>query len=202
MAFAQFRHGTALNQSELSQILERVEAGDSAAAESLLPLVYGELRRLASQMMAQERAQNTLQPTALVHEAFLRLTGSSNNDAWRNSRYFYGAAAEAMRRILIEAARRRASLKRGGDKIRVELDDAMGEPSDTDWDGLLALDEALKKLEMEDPDSFQLVMLRYFGGLTVDQAAEAMNISPRTAKRYWAFARAWLLKEIEGGESS
>jgi RNA polymerase sigma factor (TIGR02999 family) len=184
--------------SELSQILQRVEAGDPLAADQLLPLVYHELRRLASQMMANERAQHTLQATALVHEAFLRLMGNPSDYTWQSSRHFYGAAAEAMRRILIEAARRRASLKRGGDRQRMDLQDEHAKPDDTDWAGLLALDEALKKLETEDPDSYRLVMLRYFGGLTVEQAAEAMGISSRTAKRYWSYARAWLHREIEG----
>jgi RNA polymerase sigma factor (TIGR02999 family) len=184
--------------SELSRILQQVEAGDRLAAEQLLPLVYGELRRLASQLMANERAQHTLQPTALVHEAFLRLMGNPADYTWHNSRHFYGAAAEAMRRILIEAARRRDSLKRGGNWQRIEFDDEPAKEADTDWAGLLALDEALKKLEVEDPDSYRLVMLRYFGGLTVEQAAQAMEISPRTAKRYWSFARAWLQREIVG----
>lgn len=184
--------------SELSQILQRVEAGDPLAADQLLPLVYHELRRLASQLMANERAQHTLQPTALVHEAFLRLMGNPSDYTWHNSRHFYGAAAEAMRRILIDAARRRASLKRGGERKRVELEDGQPQTEETDWVSLLALDEALKKLEIEDPDSFKLVMLRYFAGLTVEQAAEAMEISPRTAKRYWSYARAWLHREIDG----
>jgi RNA polymerase sigma factor (TIGR02999 family) len=187
--------------SELSRILQQVEAGDPLAAEQLLPLVYHELRRLASQLMANERAQHTLQATALVHEAFLRLMGNPGDYTWQNSRHFYGAAAEAMRRILIEAARRKASLKRGGDRKRIDLEDEHAKPDETDWAGLLALDEALKKLEIEDPDSYRLVMLRYFGGLTVEQAAEAMEISPRTAKRYWSYARAWLHREIDGVSS-
>ena len=184
--------------SELSRILQQVEAGDALAAEQLLPLVYTELRRLANQLMANERAQHALQPTALVHEAFLRLMGNPADYTWQNSRHFYGAAAEAMRRILIEAARRRASLKRGGNLHRVELDDEPAGQAEPDWANLLALDEALKKLQIEDPDSYRLVMLRYFGGLTVDQAAQSMDISPRTAKRYWSFARAWLQREISG----
>lgn len=184
--------------SELSRILQQVEAGDPLAAEQLLPLVYGELRRLANQLMSHERAQHTLQPTALVHEAFLRLMGNPADYTWHNSRHFYGAAAEAMRRILIEAARRRASLKRGGNLQRVELHDEHADQNEPDWADLLALDEALKKLETEDPDSYRLVMLRYFGGLTVEQAAESMEISARTAKRYWSFARAWLQREITG----
>ncbi len=182
---------------DVTRILSRIESGDPLAAEQLLPLVYDELRRLARQKMAQEAAGHTLQPTALVHEAYLRLVGDGDPRCWDNRGHFYAAAAESMRRILIESARRRASAKRGGGRLRVELGDPVGESPGRDDDTVLALDEALKKLEVEDPDAAKLVILRYFGGLTFDQAAAALGVSVRTAKRNWSFARAWLQRAIE-----
>jgi RNA polymerase sigma factor (TIGR02999 family) len=183
--------------SDVTLILSRIESGDPLAADQLLPLVYDELRRLAGQKMAQEAVQHTLQPTALVHEAYLRLVGNGSGRSWDNRGHFYAAAAEAMRRILIEAARRKSSLKRGGDRRRTELPDEIAAEVTADSDNLLALDDALRKLETEDPAVYRLVMLRYFGGLTVEEAAASLGISERTAKRNWSFARAWLQREIE-----
>jgi RNA polymerase sigma factor (TIGR02999 family) len=182
---------------DVTRILARIESGDPLAAEQLLPLVYDELRRLARQKMAQEAAGHTLQPTALVHEAYLRLVGNGDPKCWDNRGHFYAAAAESMRRILIEAARRRGSAKRGGGRMRVELGDPVDQSPGRDDDTVLALDEALKKLETEDPDVARLVVLRYFGGLTFEEAAAAMGVSVRTAKRNWSFARAWLQREID-----
>lgn len=188
--------------SSVSRILTRIEAGEPAAAADLLPLVYDELRRLAARKMAQEKAEHTLDPTALVHEAWLRLVGNPAGDAWNSRGHFYSAAAEAMRRILVEAARQKASLKRGGQFHRVELRDVECDADVNVWTDLLALDQALSQLQSEDPDCHQLVLLRYFSGLTVDQAAEVMGVSPRTAKRNWSFARAWLQRAVEGTSPS
>lgn len=186
-----------MNGGDVTQILDAISRGEPLAAEQLFPLVYHELRRLASRKMANEPSDHTLQPTALVHEAYLRLVGKDPAPGWQNRGHFYAAAAEAMRRILIEEARRRSSLKRGGELQGKVLHDEIVQPDGQDRDSLLALDDALRKLENEDPDSYQLVMLRYFGGLTVDEAAASLGISSRTAKRHWSFARAWLQREIE-----
>ena len=175
-----------------------MDEGDAAATEQLLPLVYDELRRLASRRMASEPSSHTLQPTALVHEAFVRLVDQPRQQVWRNRGHFFAAALPRPRRILIEAARRRGSLKRGGGQRPVALPEQLSASDDADWNLLLSLDEALERLQREDSDSYKLVMLRYFGGLSVDQAAEAMGISERTAQRYWSFARAWLQREIAG----
>ncbi|SMP71799.1 RNA polymerase, sigma subunit, ECF family [Neorhodopirellula lusitana] len=182
--------------SEVTQILHQLEGGDRQAANQLLPLVYEELRRLASRKMTQEKSSHTLQPTALVHEAFLRLVGGEDSPCWDSRGHFFAAAAESMRRILIESARRRNAEKRGGDRQRVELstDDAVIDPDDSA--GLLALDEALTKLAAEDANLAKLVELRYFTGLTIDQTAEMLGSSSRTVKRNWAYARAWLHREI------
>jgi RNA polymerase sigma factor (TIGR02999 family) len=182
---------------DVTRALEAVERGEPMAASQLLPLVYDELRRLAGQKMAQEASDHTLQPTALVHEAYLRLVGRERETSWQNRGHFYAAAAEAMRRVLIEAARRRDSLKRGGDRLQVEFSAELMTPSSGRSECLLALDAALKKMEQADPAAYRLVMLRYFGGLTVDEAAAALGVSARTAKRNWAYARAWLQREIE-----
>ncbi|MCC7337314.1 MAG: sigma-70 family RNA polymerase sigma factor [Pirellulaceae bacterium] len=184
--------------SEVTQILNQIESGDRHAARQLLPLVYQELRRLASQRMLHEKSSHTLQPTALVHEAFLRLVGGEDSLSWDGRGHFFAAAAEAMRRILIESARRRNTEKRGGDweRAKLEQDAAMIDAEDSET--LLALDEALTKLESEDADLARLVELRYFTGLTVDQTAEMLDVSPRTVKRNWAYARAWLRREMEG----
>lgn len=181
---------------DITQILSAIESGDARATEELLPLVYGELRRMASQKMNHEKASHTLQPTALVHEAFLRLVGGDREQTWEGRAHFFGAAAEAMRRILIESARRRSAEKRGGDRRRTDLDniDAVAEADDCET--LLALDEALTKLEQTDADLARLVQLRYFTGLTVEQTAEMIGSSPRTVKRNWAYARAWLKREM------
>jgi RNA polymerase sigma factor (TIGR02999 family) len=186
-----------LTMKELTRILDAIGQGDARAAPQLLPLVYDELRRLAAAQMAREKAGQTLDATALVHEAYLRLVGDQQFD---NRRHFFAAACEAMRRILVENARRKRSLKRGGDRQRLDLDVeqpvevARNEP-------LLALDEALDRLEVRDPEKAQLVKLRYFAGMTIEQVAETLGISTTTANRWWAYARAWLHDEIRRGEN-
>ncbi len=186
--------------SEVTKILTAIDRGDRQAASQLLPLVYDELRRLASHKMTQEKSGQTLQPTALVHEAFMRLVGDQDRPQWDSRSHFFAAAAEAMRRILIESARRRNAEKRGGGLSRSELsdDDAVLDPDD--FETLLSLDEALTKLAAEDPDLAKLVELRYFTGLTIDQTAEVLGVSPRTTKRNWTYARAWLRRELDAPE--
>jgi RNA polymerase sigma factor (TIGR02999 family) len=182
--------------SEVTQILERVERGDGNAAAQLLPLVYEELRKLAAHKMAQEAPGHTLQPTALVHEAWLRLVGKDNQATFQNRAHFFAAAAEAMRRILIETARRKHSQQRGGHLKRTELDEdavALDRPTEE----VLAVNEALEKLANQDPAAADLVKLRYFAGMTLAQAAEALGLSARSADRVWAYARSWLSEEIE-----
>jgi RNA polymerase sigma factor (TIGR02999 family) len=183
---------------EITRILEAMERGDAAAAEQLLPLVYGELRRLAAHKMAHEPPGQTLQATALVHEAYLRMVGSSGPTRHRNGRgHFFAAAAESMRRILVDEARKKQRQRRGGDRQRLTLEMAQPIAAEQTPDALLALDEALERLRADDPLKAELVQLRYFAGLTIPQAAEALGISVTTANRYWAYARAWLLEEIE-----
>jgi len=183
--------------SDVTQILEAVAHGDAAAAGELLPLVYEELRRLAASKMAQEKPGQTLQPTALVHEAWLRLAGS-NRQQWRGRSHFFGAAAEAMRRILIDKARHKASLKRGLDQAHEELHESKIElPAPRDE--IVAVHEALDALAAEDATAAEVVKLRYFVGLTIPEIAEALEISPRSADRHWVFARAWLKGAIRGG---
>jgi len=180
--------------SDVTRILEAAQQGDQTAADQLLPLVYEELRRLAAHRMANELPGQTLQPTALVHEAWLRLVGNQD-EHWDGRAHFFGAAAEAMRRILIDRARRKRAARHGGDQQRVELQDA-DLASPTNEDQLLAVNEALDKLALDHKKEAELVKLRYFVGMTNDEAAEALGISPRTAKYWWTHARAWLYQEI------
>ena len=180
--------------SDVTRILERVERGDPRAADELLPLVYEELRRLAAAKMAQQRPGQTLQATALVHEAYLRLTGGVR-DQWQNRTHFFRAAAEAMRCILIENARKKSRWKRGGRLERVELE-GLELAVDTPPDTLLVVHEALERLAAEDAPKAELVRLRFFIGLTNPEAAKLLGLSEPTVKRYWDFARAWLLREI------
>jgi RNA polymerase sigma factor (TIGR02999 family) len=199
--------------SDVTQILAEIESGEPSAAEKLLPLVYEELRKLAAAKLAQEKPGQTLQATALVHEAYLRLlgpacrTGSAVQEAveqgarpadgtlWHSRGHFFAAAAEAMRRILVEQARRKQRIKHGGAQQRIELDSDCAPTSGPSLD-LLALDEALNRLAAADPMKAELVKLRYFAGLTMPQAAEALGISLATAERYWTFARSWLYAEL------
>jgi RNA polymerase sigma factor (TIGR02999 family) len=181
--------------SDITRILESIEHGDPRAADELLPLVYEELRKLAAARMAQENPGHTLQPTALVHEAWLRLVGDENV-RWDGRAHFFGAAAEAMRRILIDRARRRNARRHGGDQQRVDFP-AVEIAAPDDDDQILAVNEALEKLAAQDKLKAELVKLRYFAGLTIEEAAQVLRISEPTAKRYWTFAKAWLHREIE-----
>ena len=189
--------------SELTQMLRALERGESRSAEDLLPLVYAELRRLAAQKLAREKPGQTLQATALVHEAWLRLAGTQqegNESTWDGRRHFFGAAAEAMRRILIENARRKARVRHGGDCNRVNLDEVEIASPLPDAD-LLALDEALNRLAGLDAPAAKLVKLRFFTGLTQQQAADVLGVSRSTADRIWLFARAWLYDRVRPPES-
>jgi RNA polymerase sigma factor (TIGR02999 family) len=181
--------------NDVTHILNAAGEGDARAANELLSLVYEELRRLATAKMASEAPGQTLQPTALVHEAWLRLT-SDETRKWNDRTHFFAAAAEAMRRILVDNARRKRTERHGGGQHRVELPEIASAVLETD-DKVLAVNEALDKFAVLDPQKAELVKLRYFVGLTIEQAAEALGISERTAKRYWAFARAWLHEEIK-----
>ncbi len=181
--------------SEITRILEAAQKGDPNAAEELLPLVYDELRKLAAVKLEQERPGQTLQPTALVHEAWLRLTGNTHPQ-WNGRGHFFAAAAEAMRRILVENARRKRRLKHGGDWQRVHLT-TLDVAITSDDQQLLALDEALEKLAARDPLGAQLIKLRFFAGLPNKEAARLLDIPERTAKRAWAYARAWLFEELK-----
>lgn len=182
--------------TDATQLLHAIETGDAKAADQLLPLVYQELRRLAASKMANESASHTLQPTALVHEAWLRLVGK-DNPTFQNRAHFFAAAAEAMRRILIERARRRQAVRHGGGQHRVDLEQVdVAAPGDDDQ--LLAVNEALEKLAAVHPAEAEVVKLRYFIGLTNEEAADVLGISARTAKYYWAHARAWLFQAITG----
>jgi RNA polymerase sigma factor (TIGR02999 family) len=186
--------------NDVSRILSAIEQGDPRAAEELLPLVYAELRRLAAQKLAREAPGQTLQATALVHEAYLRLVGTED-PGWNGRSHFFGAAAEAMRRILVEKARHQRRLRHGGGTHRVDLSEVDvidGVPSED----LVALDEALERLDRTDPAAAQLVKLRYFAGLTMAQAAESLGIPLRTAERNWTYARTWLHRQITRGEST
>jgi RNA polymerase sigma factor (TIGR02999 family) len=182
--------------NEVTRILSAVEQGDPQAAEQLLPLVYNELRKLAAQRLALEKPGQTLQATALVHDAYLRLVGGEDAQKWNSRGHFFAAAAEAMRRILVEAARHKQTQKAGGGWHRLELADVEPSVKQSNVD-LLALNEALQKLEATDPRKATLVKLRYFAGLTNDQAASALDISPSTADNDWAYAKSWLRLEME-----
>jgi RNA polymerase sigma factor (TIGR02999 family) len=181
--------------SDVTQILGEIEDGDGQAAEKLLPLVYDELRKLAAAKMAQEKPGQTLQATALVHEAYIRLVDVEKAQHWHSRGHFYAAAAEAMRKILIESARRKQSRKRGGDRQRIPLD-AVAPAVETPLDDMVAFDEALQRLEQLDPASAELVKLRCFAGLSVEDGAKALNISARSAYRDWSFAQSWLYREL------
>jgi RNA polymerase sigma factor (TIGR02999 family) len=181
--------------SDVTRILSAIEQGDPLAAEQLLPLVYDELRKLAAAKMAHEKPGQTLDATGLVHEAYLRLVGSDSR-SYKDRSHFFAAAASAMHRILVDNARRKQAQKRGGDWKRQPLEVVAAPQPDDD---LLALDEALEKLAANDPQKARLVELRYFAGLTNDEAAEVLGISPTTADRHWAYARAWLQAEVRGG---
>jgi len=180
--------------SDVTRILNSLEQGDASAADQLLPLVYDELRRLAAHKMANEKPGQTLQATALVHEAYLRLVGNQNQ-RWSGRAHFFGAAAEAMRRILIENARRKSAQRHGGGQQRVDIEE-VDIASPTGDDQLLAVNDAVEKLAAIDPAKAELVKLRYFVGMTVPEAAEVLGISEPTAKRHWAYARAWLYREM------
>jgi RNA polymerase sigma factor (TIGR02999 family) len=181
--------------NEATRILNAIGQGDPQAAAQLLPLVYDELRRLAAQRLAQEKPGQTLQPTALVHEAYLRLVGKGDGPPWDGRGHFFAAAAEAMRRILVENARRKRRRKRGGDRQRVDLEQVEA-VSDAPSEDLLALDEALDLLAAEDGPKAELIKLRYFAGLSVAEAARCLGISRATADRHWAYARAWLYDRL------
>jgi len=183
--------------ADVTRILSQIESGDPAAAEQLLPLVYEELRKLAAARLTHEKSGQTLQATALVHEAYLRLVGGDREQAWNSRGHFFGAAAEAMRRILIDRARDRKRLKRVGQRRRLNLD-AIEVALDTPGDELLAVDELLEKLCSQYPDCGELVKLRFFAGLSLGDAARALGIPRRTADRNWAFARAWLHRKLQG----
>lgn len=188
--------------NDVTQILSRIDSGDSSAAEQLLPLVYDELRKLAAAKLSNEKPGQTLQATALVHEAFLRLLGpDGTKQSWNSRGHFFAAAAEAMRRILVESARRKASLKQGRDRKRVDLDSDCA-ISDAPTLDLLALDEALLKLAATEPAKVELVKLRYFAGLTMPEAAAALGVSLATVERYWTFARSWLYAELSDSSRS
>ncbi|MGA2257314.1 MAG: ECF-type sigma factor [Thermoguttaceae bacterium] len=178
--------------SDVTQILRAIEQGNPQAAEQLLPLVYDELRKLAAQKMAQEKPGQTLQATALVHEAYLRLVGDQHFD---NRGHFFAAAAEAMRRILVEKARTRRSFRAGGGRARVDLDSAAAVALERD-DKLLAVDAALERLVAVEPQAAQLVQLRYFAGCTMNEAADLLGMPLRSANRLWAYAKAWLLRDL------
>jgi RNA polymerase sigma factor (TIGR02999 family) len=188
-----------LPMGDVTHILSAIEQGDPQAAEQLLPLVYDELRQLAAQRLAHEKPGQTLQATALVHEAYLRLVGQGAEQHWDSRGHFFSAAAEAMRRILVEIARHKKSLKRGGDRGRHDLDELqLTEPRED----VLALDEALNRLAETEPAAASLVQLRYFAGLTLPEAAQALGMSARSAGRLWAYARAWLRRAVEGADDA
>jgi RNA polymerase sigma factor (TIGR02999 family) len=181
--------------SDVMQILSRIEAGDPAATEELLPLVYEELRRLAARRLAEEKPGQTLQATALVHEAYVRLVGGPSNQHWNSRGHFFAAAAEAMRRVLVEQARRKNRVRHGGEYRRAHFDSELQITEEAD-ENLLALDEALQRLTLEEQEAAEVVKLRYFAGLTIEEIASALGISVRTVNRHWAYARAWLFRQL------
>jgi len=184
--------------TDVTRILNAIEHGNAQAANELLPLIYEELRILATQKLSHEQPGQTLQATALVHEAYIRLVGEDDRN-WDNRGHFFTAAAEAMRRILVDIARRKKSQKHGGDRQRLDLDN-LRVASNSQPDDLIELDEALTKLTSQDPEAADLVKLHYFGGLTLEQAAKMKGISRRTAGRYWKYARLWLYRELTKGD--
>ena len=192
-----------VNRDEITRLLQRVESGEPSAADELLPMVYDELRRLAQSRLASEKPGQTLQATALVHEAYLKLVGDDPEQSavsWDGRHHFFGAAARAMRQILVDRARRKGAVKHGGGRERVDLFDAGNACASDEQDPIqvLALEDALQSLEKRDPRKYEIVMLRYFAGLTIQQVAQIMNLSPTTIKEDWAFARAWLYTEMTG----
>lgn len=198
---AEGRGGIIGVMTDVTQILSQIESGDPSAAEQLLPLVYEELRKLAAAKLAQEKPGQTLQATALVHEAYIRLVDVGKALHWNSRGHFFAAAAEAMRRILIMNARRRCAEKRGGRGAQIELDLSLLPDTERD-ERLVALDEALTRLEQEHPEKARLVKLRFFAGLTIADAAAAMGVSDTTADRYWAYARAWIQREVAAAGGS
>lgn len=185
--------------SDVTRILSAIESGDEQASDKLLPLVYQELRKLAAAKLSNEKPGQTLQPTMLVHEAYVRLVDVEQPQQWNGRGHFFGAAAEAMRRILVEKARRKESQKHGGQMQRVELDVAAA-AIENPVDDLLALDEALTRFEQQWPEKAKLVKMKYFAGLTIPEASEAMSISTATAERHWKFARAWLHSQLKSSD--
>jgi RNA polymerase sigma factor (TIGR02999 family) len=181
--------------TEVTRILQKMAEGDTHESAALMPLVYNELRRLAARELRNDPAGNTLQPTALVHEAYVRLVDQNNEPRWNHRGHFYAAAAEAMRRVLVESARRKQSLKRGGGRERVPLEESRMAAPQRDAE-LLALDDALTRLAAHRPKAASLVSLRYFAGLTMEQAAASLGVSLRTAERNWTYAKAWLLETM------
>jgi RNA polymerase sigma factor (TIGR02999 family) len=180
--------------SDITQVLRAIERGEGHASDELLPLVYEELRKLAAVRMSQEPAGQTLQATALVHEAWLRLVGDGSQ-TWLSRAHFFGAASEAMRRILVENARRKSRLKRGGGQLRLDID-GLNLAAATPDDKVLLIDEALERLQVEDPEKARIVVLKFFGGLTNHEVAESLGVTERTIERQWAYARAWLFQNI------
>jgi RNA polymerase sigma factor (TIGR02999 family) len=187
--------------ADVTLLLDAAAAGDRKAAAELLPLVYDELRKLAASRMADEAPNQTLQPTALVHEAYLRLIGPADAARWDSRGHFFAAAAEAMRRILVEGARRKKAAKHGGGRRRIDAETAALVAPEND-DDLVAIDEALDRLAALDPVKAELVKLRYYAGLTIEECAEVLGISCATAKRYWTYSRVWLFKQVSGGTGS
>lgn len=186
--------------ADVTQILSQIEAGDPSAAEQLLPLVYDELRKLAAAKLSHEKPGQTLEATALVHEAYIRLVDGKQAQDWHSRRYFFSAAAEAMRRILVEKARQKGRAKHGGDARRVELEDRHGVTTASP-DQLLAIDDCLAKLAGEDPTAAEVLKLRYFAGMSISEAADALGIHRATAHRHWTYARAWIRAELLSKET-